>query len=87
MKRNYQKPRIELEYFTLSQNIAAGCGAAHDSSLGHPNQWSKETCGWELGNVILWMENSGCTVPLGEDAYVEGVCYNNPEGGQTIFSS
>ena len=91
MKKAYIKPVVYMEKFDLSQSIAAGCGAvAGGSSLGKPAHWSKETCGWNLGNMILWAESTGnCTDIIEIDEPVEniGICYNNPSGGSSIFSS
>lgn len=88
MKKEYMKPRIIIEDFELSQNISAGCGAAHNSNLGGPTQWGKTTCGWNAGGAVIWTEgNKGCTVKAEEDAEELGVCYNNPEGGMNIFGS
>ena len=89
MKQKYVKPAMVMERFELAQSVAAGgCGAASSSTMGDPNQWNKETCGWDLGNMIVWTElNSGCLYKLDEDFPMEGVCYNNPDGGQSIFNS
>lgn len=78
-----------MEKFDLSQSIAAGCGAvAGGSSLGKPAYWSKETCGWDLGNMILWVESTrNCNEDVGIDDAFEDICYNNPSGGSSIFSS
>lgn len=91
MKQVYKKPQLHIEHFVLSQSIAS-CGAAHTSSIGGPTQWSKETCGWKVGDEVYWSSIPGCDDGSGE-AYPEGwddlkgVCYNNPNGGNTIFSS
>lgn len=91
MKAVYKKPEIRIERFTLSQTIAS-CGAAQDSTLGGPNQGTKATCGWVVGSEVYWSSLPACDDGTGE-AYPEGwdelggVCYNNPNGGTTIFSS
>lgn len=92
MKTVYKKPEIRIEHFTLSQTIADGCGATHDSTLGGPNHWTKATCGWVVGSEVYWSSIPACDDGTGE-AYPEGwdglggICYNNPEGGASIFSS
>lgn len=90
MKRTYCKPDLHIEYFTLSQSIAAGCGAAHwDELTGGPNHASKSTCGWtdSFGDVY-WSTKGVCgDNPVSEDSVLDGVCYNNPEGGHSIFNS
>ena len=88
MKEAYVTPALPLERFVLSQNVAAGCGVpGGGGSLGKPTHWSKDTCGWDLGNMILWLEGTSCTTYAGPDENVGGICYNNPEGGYNIFSS
>ncbi len=89
MKETYVKPQLQIEYFALSQSIAAGCGAvAGGNTLGKPSHWNKTTCGWDMGNLVVWTEaNIGCTVKWGEDDEFNAVCYNNPNGGNSIFSS
>lgn len=89
MKKKYMKPAVYMETFNLSQSIAAGCGApAGGGSLGKPAHWSKETCGWDMGNFILWVADTvNCNEGIGTDENVNGVCYNNPNGGSSIFSS
>lgn len=89
MKKTYEKPQVCVEYFALSQNIA-NCGAAHLSDIGGPNHWSKTTCGWDWHDGtsdIAWASNPPCTELYGETAEINGICYNNPGGGYTIFSS
>lgn len=94
MKRTYCKPDLHIEYFTLSQSIAAGCGAAHwDELTGGPNHASKSTCGWtdSFGDVY-WSTpeacgNGGNGYVVDEDFEMDGVCYNNPNGGHSIFNS
>lgn len=89
MKKTYTKPTFNMEYFSLSQSIAAGCGAVSGgNTLGRPNHWEKSTCGWDMGNLVVWTDaNSGCDVKWGENDALGAVCYNNPNGGNTIFNS
>ena len=88
MKKRYVKPGIIIEDFKIAQSISAGCGAAHDSSLGGPTQWGKTTCGWDAGGTVIWTaSNNGCIMKVAENAEGFGVCYNNPEGGINIFGS
>lgn len=90
MKAAYTKPQLHVEYFAMSQSIAASCGAvAGGSSLGKPSHWGKADCGWDMGNMIIWVGGEGnpCTFPWGEDDEWEGVCYNNPTSSNGIFGS
>lgn len=88
MKLKYTKPAFVIERFALAQSIAAGCGAASSSTVGDPNQWDKYTCGWDLGNMVIWTNtNVGCLTKQDENFDLSGICYNNPDGGQSIFCS
>lgn len=89
MKKIYKKPILFMETFSITQSVATGCGAvAGGNSLGKPTHWEKETCGWSYGNMIVWTEaNTGCSVKWGKDDEYASLCYNNPDGGNNIFSS
>lgn len=92
MKLKYTKPAFAVERFDLAQSIAAGCMADPSSSIGDPNWGSRDTCGWRVGNYIIWTESSCITSNLfsifaSPDDEVMGVCYNNPNGDNVIFGS
>lgn len=96
MKQKYSKPAFVMERFDLAQSIAANCTAENPSnpmsSLGDPNWGSKETCGWRVGEYIVWtMENCNhnpnYAVILGANDDFLGFCYNNPSGDNVIFRS
>lgn len=89
MKEVYSKPVLHVETFRLSQSIASGCAVppAGQSTIGRANQWGRASCGWNMGNVVLWVEAPQCDLPTDPNAEVNGVCYNNPNGGVTIFHS
>lgn len=96
MKRKYIKPAAVMEKFDLAQSIAAGCSAEDPanplSSLGDPNWGSKDTCGWRVGDYVIWTAincNKGPGVPVISSPFeeVEGFCYNNPSGNNVIFNS
>lgn len=87
MKQKYMKPAIVMEQFELSQSIAESCGAVN-SSLGDPNLMDKHTCGWDVGFTVVWLDtNNACVFPQEDYVEFQGVCYNNPSGHNTIFSS
>ena len=96
MKRKYTKPDFLLERFDLAQSIAANCSAENpsnpNSSIGDPNWGSKDTCGWRVGNYVIWTASS-CTngqgAPIIASPFEEvmGFCYNNPNGSNVIFNS
>lgn len=89
MKKAYVKPALALESFVLSQSIASTCNVpGGGTSLGKPGHSSRETCGWDVGGLILWVNDStGCNLPTEIDENVSGICYNAPAGGFTIFGS
>ena len=89
MKKEYSKPGIIIEDFNLCQNIAGGCGAAHESNWGSPTHWNKTSCGWSDGVDIIWAAVPPCTEEglTDVDADFDGICYNHPSNGMTIFSS
>lgn len=89
MKKIYSKPAMQVEYFTMSQNIAAGCGAVGGgNSLGKPTYGDPSNCGWAVGDTIAWVgESTGCNFPCDENTDFAGICFNNPSGGNSIFSS
>ena len=87
MKRVYEKPGIYVENFSLAQSIARKCGAAENSTLGKPTYGEPGSCGWDMGNLIVWTGNGdACDFILDADTPFEGVCYNNPDGGTNIFT-
>lgn len=89
MKKTYVKPALAVESFVLSQSIAANCGVSGgETEWGRPCHGDKTICGWEdiLGRV-LWLSEPACKEIVGPDYGYGGICYNNPNGGATIFAS
>ena len=90
MKKTYVKPALAVESFVLSQSIANDCGAPGGGTVdGKPGIGSRETCGWQVGDWILWIsERTECQIPTSVDDPVNGyICYNTPDGGYMIFGS
>ena len=97
MKEQYVKPSIFFESFSLTQTIARNCGDTHQSTLGQSNHYNENTCQWIVGNSVYFFvgackDSSEIGDPTPEDVedgmeIMEGLCYNNPDGGQEIFSS
>ena len=99
MKEKYVAPAILFESFALSQTIARNCGDKHQGTLGESNHYNESTCAWIVGGVEIFFDSTPCAdwedyfwegdtpenYPNGID--IEGACYNNPSGGQEIFSS
>lgn len=88
MKKVYEKPMAQLEMFALSQSVAVNCGYSDDRYIGHPTHHSKSSCGWDDGTgEVYWASNPPCADAYPEDLVVGEVCYNNPNGATTVFSS
>ena len=97
MKEQYVKPMIVFESFVLSQTIARNCGDNHDSTFGYSNHADEYECQWVIGDgedALFLFFVEACTdadvigdPEPGDSWEYEGVCYNNPDGGQEIFSS
>ena len=89
MKKAYNKPALYVESFQLNQSIASTCNVEWGgNTLGKPGHSSKATCGWDMGNMIMWVDaTTGCDTPIDVDADAFGLCYNTPSGGNTIFGS
>lgn len=90
MKKTYVKPTINLESFVLTQSIAHDCG--DNLTFSYATLKYKGSCGWDLtglgdpnsGMVLFMNDQSVCSLPT---ASIEGVCYNNPQGGYNVFNS
>lgn len=55
--KKYEKPMIRFESFSLRKTEAAGCGAATEgNSLGKPTQGDPNTCGQQVGDMVIWEE-------------------------------
>lgn len=90
MKKKYQSPKVYIESFELSQTIASGgCGAAHNSHFGGPTHWSKTTCGWKDPSygVIVFAHDTACNLKVDPNTDYNGICYNAPSAGNSIFGS
>lgn len=89
MKKVYAKPQVYAEQFAMSQSIASCAGVVGGgSTLGKPSHWSKATCGWDVGDWVIWAEPSACPDEIADpDEEINGVCYNNPSGNVVAFSS
>ena len=86
MKAQYVKPLICFESFSLSQTIARNCGDTHTGTFGPgSNHYNEYTCSWDVGGFTIFFEH--CYYEMEEGEEIEGMCYNNPSGGQEIFSS
>lgn len=87
MKEAYVKPAFYIERFSLTQNIASGCGAMSNGSLGTPAVADKNTCGWSMRNLTLFVSVPTCTVEADPDGEVYGICFNSPNSSNAIFGA
>jgi hypothetical protein len=88
MKKAYKKPMMIVEWFTLSQTIAQGCGDNLED-YGSPTHTRRTTCAWEfLGGAAYYFldSNDVCLDPV-EEGGSDFICYNAPEGGINLFHS
>ena len=88
MKKTYKKPIANVEFFTLTQNIAQGCGYKDENFIGFPTHADNASCGWNDGSgEIYWTSKPQCGDAYSPDLEIGEVCYNNPNGAATIFAS
>ena len=89
MKKTYSKPQIMFEAFTLSTNIASGCGVItklpSEGTCGFtPERWDPDVV---IFNVGVGVGDGACTTgPIGD---YNGLCYDNPSAGtgMNLFTS
>ena len=84
MKREYAKPIIVFEDFTLNTSIASGCEAKTDlQAMGN--------CGW-IPNAhwkqgAIFMDSStGCVITPSQAGY-DTLCYHVPNESYNLFNS
>lgn len=82
MKKNYQKPDIVFEDFSLSTNIAAGC----EQKTNLP---SSDECGVYMGGYYVFATGmTGCeSWPVDLNKDFNGVCYHVPYEDKNLFAS
>ena len=83
MKKQYEKPTIIFENFSLSTRIAGNCGIVIDNQ-------SSGTCGLDFGDEMIFLTGiSSCGPdPLeADDGLYNGICYHNPTDAMSLFNS
>ena len=83
MKKNYIKPSIIFESFSISTNIAAGC----EGIVGNPTEG---VCGIKLGPDTIFIcgaEGSMCDMPSIEEGTHNTFCYHAPTEDHNLFNS
>lgn len=85
MKKEYKKPLVAVERFSLVYTAARDCW---DSIPQESVNLSDHPCGWEIGGGIVLFSASVTGTKCNMDGELMGMgCYNNPGEGQYIFRS
>ncbi len=85
MKKEYSKPEIAFEDFTMSTSIAIGCEIKIE---GH----SSNTCGYKYeggGGATMFttqVATDVCNLQVNDDE-TNGFCYHVPVEGNNLFNS
>lgn len=79
MKKIYSKPEIMFDSFTLTTNIAAGCG--HTTGLH-----SRDICAVDFGPLKIFSSQAGnvCDTFIEDD---DQYCYHATTEDQALFNS
>lgn len=86
MKKNYTKPMIIIETFTLSTNIAGNCEQPFSLQ-------AQFVCGIPDGNGLGMniftpgLDGGDCVIPGGDDTEYDGFCYHIPMENRELFNS
>lgn len=81
MKKEYVKPVIVFESFSLSTNIAADC----DSIVGNPSQDSCPVMG--SGGIAIFIDSTANCVFGPPEGEWDNLCYHVPIEGNKLFNS
>lgn len=82
MKKNYSKPEIVFEDFSLCTSIAANCEFKNNGP-------SSNQCGYQpegLPYTIFLTGMSGCARKYTDGGY-NGICYHVPSEDSNLFNS
>lgn len=81
MKRQYSKPDILFEDFSLSTAISGTCEVK-------TNTPSKESCGYDVeGTTVFLTGINGCVFPIEDGSVNDGLCYHVPVDTNNLFNS
>ena len=85
MKKNYTKPMIIIETFTLCTNIAGNCEQPFSLQ-------AQFVCGIPDSNgldmkVFDPTLGGSCVIPGGDDTVYDGFCYHIPTEDRELFNS
>ncbi len=91
MKKNYSKPEILFEDFSVSCNIAAGCEAETNHELyscGYYVQSMRANVFMSTVGACKYTEvNSTVTIDATGEASFNGICYHVPSDTNNVFTS
>lgn len=90
MKKNYTKPEIIIESFSLCTNVAAGCEHTNVTP-----SYGVQGCGYKLDrfNTVVFTSGMGCSrnelidSNIGSDGSYNTVCYHVPNQDSNLFTS
>ena len=81
MKKQYRKPDIMFETFSLNTSIAAGC----ERKTATPALFE---CGFKFGSEIVYTDTMyGCSDIRVDGSLLDGFCYHNPCDANNLFNS
>ena len=81
MKKEYCKPIVVFESFSMSTNIAGDC----EQKI---NNQTKGVCAYESsGGIFTFTDSVAACDFTTSDGKSDGFCYHVPEGGPNIFNS
>lgn len=87
MKKEYSKPIVVFENFSMSTNIAGTCNRI----VNNPTQGVCGIPGSAPGSDLFSQDVQGCVILDeffdGNDGKYDGFCYHVPEGGPSLFNS
>ena len=85
MRKQYKKPLVAVEHFSIVQTTARDCW---DSIPQDQVNLSDHPCGWDFGagDILFSTSVEGKTCSI-EGEFSGMVCYNNPGEGQYMFRS
>lgn len=92
MKRQYSKPGIIIEDFSVAEHIASCAGVQHENYWGTPLTSDIGSCEW-LGpdGRPIFSTSSVCKTESLKEGSTPGTfgnyCYNGPIGQMSVFGS
>lgn len=82
MKKEYEKPVVVFESFSMSTNIAAGCDRI-------VNTLSRGTCALPMGTggISVFVDNVAACLYQASDGMYDNLCYHVPTEAYNLFNS